>query len=105
MISLAPDVCCTFQHRISSWLYALQSLTLCEVTSCHTGISCIAQDKVPDEEQRVKMRAALQSPDNGGPGTWAGRCGVALLTAPLGWVEDAARVRTAGLNAHAATPN
>lgn len=40
----------------------------------------------------MKLQAALHSPDGSAPGTWAGRCGTALLTAPLGWVEESARV-------------
>lgn len=50
-----------------------------------------------EEEQPVKLRAALHSPDGSTPGTWAGRCGTALLTAPLGWVEEPARVRACSM--------
>jgi hypothetical protein len=40
----------------------------------------------------VKLHATLQSPDSHGPGTWMTRCGTALISAPVGWIEDIHRV-------------
>lgn len=57
----------------------------------HCALLRAYQDKVQEEEVPPRLRATLQSPDSSGPGTWMSRCGVALLTAPLGWIDDTHR--------------
>lgn len=61
-------------------------LTLCAI--CHM------QEKFQHETSLGPTRAELNCADSPReePPTWPGRSGVALLTAPLGWVKQASRV-------------